>query len=53
MQEKIADTWVISPEVVKEHERIANFKAYRHNIRIQARRDPKKAWLNMKYCIIK
>jgi hypothetical protein len=51
MQEKIANTWRISPEVVKEHEGIANFKASRHNTWIQARRDPKKTWLKMHYCI--
>ena len=51
MHEKIADTWIISPEVVKEHEGIANFKASRHNIWIQARRDPKKTWLKMSYSI--
>jgi hypothetical protein len=51
MQEKIVDTWRISPEVVKEHEGIANFKEYRHNIWIQAKRDPKKTWLKMQYCI--
>jgi hypothetical protein len=32
MQEKIADTWRILPEVVKENEGIANFKESRHNI---------------------
>jgi hypothetical protein len=38
--------------VVKEHEGIANFKEYRHNTWIQARRDPKKTWLKMQYFII-
>jgi hypothetical protein len=51
MQEKIENTWRISPEVVKEHEGIANFKASRHNTWIQERRDPKKTWLKMHYCI--
>jgi hypothetical protein len=51
MQEKIADTWRISPKVVKEHEEIANFKASRHNIWVQAIRYPKKTWLRMHYCI--
>jgi hypothetical protein len=52
MQEKIEDTWRISPKVVKEHEGIAKFKAYRNNIWIQSKRDPKKTWLKMEYCII-
>jgi hypothetical protein len=37
MQENIADTWIISPEVVKEHEGIANFKESRNNTWIRAR----------------
>jgi len=53
MQENIVDTWRISPEVVKENEGIENFKASRHNMWIQARRDPKKKWLKMHYCITK
>jgi hypothetical protein len=52
IQEKIADTWRVSPEVVKENEGITNFKASSHNIWIQARRDPNKTWLNMQYFII-
>jgi hypothetical protein len=32
MQDKITDTWRISPKVVKENEGIANFKASRHNM---------------------
>jgi hypothetical protein len=51
MQEKIENTWRISPEVVKEHEAITKFKASRHNTWIQAKRDPKKTWLGMHYCI--
>jgi hypothetical protein len=41
MQEKIENTWRISPEVVKEHEGIANFKTFKYNIWIQAKRDTK------------
>jgi len=51
MQEKIEDTWRISPEVVKENEGVENFKEFRKNIWIQARGDPKKTWLKMQYYI--
>jgi hypothetical protein len=51
MQENIEDTWRISLEVVKENEGIANFKASRHNIWIEAKRDPNKTWFTMQYCI--
>jgi hypothetical protein len=50
-RKNIAETWRISPGVVKEIEGISNFKASRHNMWIQERRDPKKKWLNMKYYI--
>ena len=53
IQEKITETWRISPKLVKENEGIEKFKASRHNIWIQARRDPKKKWLKMHYCITK
>ena len=52
MQEKIANTWRIPLEVVEEHQSIANFKAFRHNMWIQAKRDPKKEWLQLRYCVI-
>jgi hypothetical protein len=38
MSEKIADTWRISFEVVKEHEGIEKFKESIHNTWIQARK---------------
>jgi hypothetical protein len=45
------DTWRLSPEVVKENEGIVNFKESKKNIWIQSRRDPKKTWLKIQYCI--
>jgi hypothetical protein len=51
MQEKIANTWRISPKVVKENEGMANFKESGHNTWIQAKRYPKKTWLKMHYFI--
>jgi hypothetical protein len=47
MQKKIADTWRISLEVVKENYGIVNLKSSRNNIWIQSRRDPKKTRLKM------
>jgi hypothetical protein len=47
MCEKISYTWRIAPEVVKENVGIANFKESRHNISIQARKEPKTTWLKM------
>jgi hypothetical protein len=40
-------------EVVQEIEGIARFKESRHHMWIQTARDPKKAWLEMQYCITK
>jgi len=51
MQEKIANTWRIPLEVVEEHQSIANFKAFRHNMWIQAKRDPKKECLQLRYYV--
>ena len=51
MQENIEETWRISLGVVKENEGIVNFKASRQNMWIQRRRDPKKKWFKMQYCI--
>jgi hypothetical protein len=50
MQQKTTNVWRIPIEVVQENEGIANFKASRHHLWIQARRDPKKKWLEMRYC---
>jgi hypothetical protein len=41
--------WRIPIEVDKENEGIVNFKASRHHIYIQAKRDPRKKWLEMRY----
>jgi hypothetical protein len=51
MQEKVAETWRIPPEVVEEHKNIANFQVSRHNMWIQAKMDPNKNWLQMRYCV--
>jgi hypothetical protein len=53
MQQKTTNVWRIPIEVVKENEGIANFKASRHHMWIQARRDPKKKWLEMRYCTMR
>jgi hypothetical protein len=51
MQEKLENTWRIPPEVVRENQGITNFQASRHNMWIQAKRDPKKEWLQLRYCV--
>jgi hypothetical protein len=51
IQEKVVETWRIPPEVVEEHKHIANFQVSRHNVWIQEKRDPKKNWLQMRYCV--
>jgi hypothetical protein len=48
---KGGETWRIPPEVVEEYKKIANFKASRHNMWIQEKRDPEKEWLQMRYCV--
>jgi hypothetical protein len=50
MQQNTTNVWRIPIEVVQENEGISNFKASRHQSWIQARRDPKKKWLEMRYC---
>jgi hypothetical protein len=51
IQESIANSWRITPDVVAQFRDIANFKATRHNMWIQARRDPGKEWLQLRYCV--
>jgi hypothetical protein len=46
MQEKIANTWRIPPEVVEEHQSIDNFKASRHNMWIQPKGIPRRNGYN-------
>jgi hypothetical protein len=45
--------WCIPVEVIQEMEGISMFKASRNHMWIQDARDPKKAWLEMQYCITK
>jgi hypothetical protein len=51
LQESIANSWRITPEVVVQYRDIVNFKATRHTVWIQARRDPEKEWLQLRYCV--
>jgi hypothetical protein len=51
MQEKLENTWRIPLEVVTKNKGICNFQASRHNIWIQTKRDPKKEWLQLRYCV--
>jgi hypothetical protein len=52
IQNRLADTWRISPETVQEFGQIANFQASRHNMWLQAKKDPAKEWLQLKYCMM-
>jgi len=49
LQESIANTWQVTPEVVAQYQGIANFKATRHAMWIQARKDPDNKWLQLCY----
>jgi hypothetical protein len=49
MQQNIANVWRIPIALVQENEGIVNFKSSRHHMWIQARRDIKKKWLEMRY----
>jgi hypothetical protein len=50
MQQKTTNVLRIPIKLVLENEWIANFKASRQNLWIQARTDPKKKWLEIRYC---
>jgi hypothetical protein len=45
IQENLANTWRIPPKVVTKNQGIVDFEASIHNMWIQAKRDPKKEWL--------
>jgi hypothetical protein len=51
LQESIANTWQITLEVVMQYQDIAKFKVTRHAVWIQPRKDPKKEWLQLRYCV--
>jgi hypothetical protein len=51
LQESISNTWRITPEVVAQYRDITNFKVTRHTVWIQARRDTKREWIQLRYCI--
>ena len=51
LHDTIANLWRITPQAVVYYRDIANFKATRHAMWIQARKDPTKQWLQFRYCI--
>ena len=53
IQQCTTSVWNIPMEVVNEIEGIIKFKESKHHMWIQATRDPKKAWMEMQYCITK
>jgi hypothetical protein len=53
IQQCTTNVWHIPMEVVQEIEGIIKFKESKHHMWIQAARDPKKAWMEMQYCITK
>jgi hypothetical protein len=52
MQENTDNTWIIPQKMVSENQGISCFKASKHNMWIQDKRDPKKEWLQLRYCVI-
>jgi hypothetical protein len=48
---RLADTWRISPEIVQEFGKIANFQASHHNMWVYAKNDLAKEWLQLSYCV--
>lgn len=52
IHESIANSWRITPDVVVQFRDIANFKASRHNMWIEACRDLGKEWLQLRYCVM-
>jgi hypothetical protein len=51
LEESIANTWRVTPEVVMQYQGIANFRAMCHNMWIQTRMDPTKEWLQLHFYI--
>jgi hypothetical protein len=51
IQKSVMNTWRITPGVVLQYREIANFRATRHNMWIQAYMDPRKEWLQLRYCV--
>jgi hypothetical protein len=52
IQNRLADTWRISPEIVQEFGQIENFQASHHSMWLQEKRDPTKEWLQLSYCVM-
>jgi hypothetical protein len=51
LQESITNTWRVTPEAITQYQGIANFKATRHAMWIQAWKYPDNQWLQLRYCI--
>jgi hypothetical protein len=51
IHERIANTWIITQEVVEQYQGITKFMATHHNMWIQVRKDPTKERLQLWYCI--
>jgi hypothetical protein len=52
LQETITNIWRITSHDVENYQRITNFKATRHVMWIQVRKDPNKKWLQLCYFIM-
>jgi hypothetical protein len=52
IQDSIANSWRITPNVVSQFKYISNFKEIRHNMWIQVCKDPGKEWLKLRYYVI-
>jgi hypothetical protein len=51
IQNRVTKTWRIPIETIQEFGKIANFQASHHSMWLQAKRDPAKEWLQLKYCV--
>jgi hypothetical protein len=52
IQNNLEDTWRITLEAVQEFGQIVNFQVSHHNMWVQAKKDPTKEWLQLKYCMM-
>jgi hypothetical protein len=51
IQESITNTWRITLKVVAQFKDITKFKAFKHNMWMQERKDLEKKWLQLRYYV--
>jgi hypothetical protein len=52
MQDLIANTWRITPEIFQEFGQVSNFMETCHSLWMQAKHDKAKEWLQLNYCVM-